>query len=164
MTTLAEDLIPELADIGDPVLRRTLQDRLDQKTKPVGSLGRLEALAVQLGGILGTAEPRLEQPQLVVFAADHGLVAQGVSAYPSDVTWQMVENVLAQGAADKEHLRQCRFLACLERAAGFVKPHRQHRCDENEAAAECKHPKGGVRIDQRFGKREADDGENGAIK
>ena len=106
MTTLAEDLIPELADIGDPVLRRTLQDRLDQKTKPVGSLGRLEALAVQLGGILGTAEPRLEQPQLVVFAADHGLVAQGVSAYPSDVTWQMVENFLAQGAAVNVLARQ----------------------------------------------------------
>jgi nicotinate-nucleotide--dimethylbenzimidazole phosphoribosyltransferase len=72
---------------------------LDNKTKPLGSLGRIEDLALQLALALGTPAPRLESPQMVVFAADHGIAAQGVSAYPSDVTWQMVENFLAGGAA-----------------------------------------------------------------
>jgi nicotinate-nucleotide--dimethylbenzimidazole phosphoribosyltransferase len=61
---------------------------------------------LQLGLILGTEMPRLVQPQLVVFAADHGLAARGVSAYPSDVTWQMVENFLAGGAAVSVLARQ----------------------------------------------------------
>jgi len=72
---------------------------LDGKTKPVGSLGRIEQLALQIALALGTPAPRLQAPQMVVFAADHGIAAQGVSAYPSDVTWQMVENFLAGGAA-----------------------------------------------------------------
>ena len=70
MDTPFSDLIPALADIGDAALCQALQARLDQKTKPVGALGRLETLAVRLGEILGTVTPRLEQPQLVVFAAD----------------------------------------------------------------------------------------------
>lgn len=90
----------------DLVLRDRLQRRLDEKTKPVGALGRLEALALQLGLILGTDAPRLRDPQLVVFAGDHGLAAHGVSAYPSDVTWQMVENFLAGGAAVSVLARQ----------------------------------------------------------
>ena len=101
-----QSLIPTLADIGNPSLSRALQTRLDQKTKPLGSLGQLETLACRLGEILGTERPALEHPQLVVFAGDHGLVAQGVSAYPSDVTWQMVENFLAGGAAVSVLARQ----------------------------------------------------------
>lgn len=98
--------IPQLADIANPDLTRALQHKLNNKTKPLGSLGRLEALALQLGQVLGTENPALEQPQLVVFAADHGLAARGVSAFPSDVTWQMVENFLAGGAAVSVLARQ----------------------------------------------------------
>lgn len=88
------------------VLQARLQALIDNKTKPIASLGRLEALAVQIGMVLGTETPVLQQPQLLVFAADHGLARQGVSAYPSDVTWQMVENFLAGGAAVSVLARQ----------------------------------------------------------
>jgi len=98
--------IPDIPDIDHPILRAKLQTRIDGKTKPLGALGRLEGLAVQLGCILGTDTPRLHQAQMVVFAADHGLAAHGVSAYPSDVTWQMVENFLAGGAAANVLARQ----------------------------------------------------------
>jgi nicotinate-nucleotide--dimethylbenzimidazole phosphoribosyltransferase len=98
--------IPAIADLDDSDLARRLQHALDNKTKPVGSLGRLEALAARLGLILGSASPELREPQMVVFAGDHGLAAQGVSAYPSDVTWQMVENFLAGGAAVSVLARQ----------------------------------------------------------
>ena len=98
--------LPLLSDISNPALTLALQCTLDQKTKPLGSLGQLESLGVQLGQILGTESPALTQPQLVVFAGDHGLAARGVSAYPSDVTWQMVENFLAGGAAVSVLARQ----------------------------------------------------------
>ena len=91
--------IPQLADIQDAALTQELQSVLDNKTKPQGSLGRLEALALTIGQVLGSTAPRLEAPQMVVFAGDHGLTARGISAFPSDVTWQMVENFLAGGAA-----------------------------------------------------------------
>jgi nicotinate-nucleotide--dimethylbenzimidazole phosphoribosyltransferase len=96
----------QIPDISDAVLAQRLQYKLDHKTKPLGSLGRIEALALQIGLVLGTETPELMQPQLVVFAGDHGLAARGVSAYPSDVTWQMVENFLAGGAAVSVLARQ----------------------------------------------------------
>jgi nicotinate-nucleotide--dimethylbenzimidazole phosphoribosyltransferase len=97
---------PTLADIANPALTQALQHKLDQKTKPQGSLGRLEGLALQLGHILGTTTPELLAPQMVVFAGDHGLTARGISAFPSDVSWQMVENFLAGGAAVSVLARQ----------------------------------------------------------
>lgn len=98
--------LTELSDLSKSPLSQALQHKLDQKTKPLGALGRLETLALQLGEILGSASPELQQPQLVVFAGDHGLAARGVSAYPSDVTWQMVENFLAGGACVSVLARQ----------------------------------------------------------
>ncbi len=97
---------PILQDLTNPVLLAQLQLALNNKTKPLGSLGELEALAIQLGVILQTESPRLTSPQLVVFAADHGLAKHGISAYPSDVTWQMVENFLTGGAAVSVLARQ----------------------------------------------------------
>lgn len=73
--------------------------RQDQLTKPRGSLGRLEGLSVQLAGILGQEQPRLARKAVITIAADHGVAAEGVSAYPQEVTAQMVGNFLRGGAA-----------------------------------------------------------------
>lgn len=98
--------LPPIPDLYDEALARRLQHKLDRKTKPVGALGRLETLALQLGLVLGTEAPRLREPQVLVCAGDHGLAARGVSVYPADVTWQMVENFLAGGAAVSVLARQ----------------------------------------------------------
>lgn len=95
-----------ISDLHDAALQQQVQRLLDQKTKPVGSLGRLEALALRLACILGTPTPVLQQPQMLVCAGDHGLAARGVSAYPTEVTWQMVQNFLAGGAAVSVLARQ----------------------------------------------------------
>lgn len=97
---------PTIANIENDELRLQLQQIIDLKTKPLGALGRIEALAVQLGMIQGTITPHIEQAQIRVFAADHGLTKHGTSAFPSAVTAQMVHNFLQGGAAINVLARQ----------------------------------------------------------
>jgi len=94
LTKLLERICPPPSAAG-----RAARERLDQLTKPPGSLGRLEELAWRLAEITGRCPPRLDRPVIFTLAADHGVVAEGVSAYPQIVTAQMVENFLRGGAA-----------------------------------------------------------------
>src|SRR5438093_10500868 len=78
---------------------REAREQQDQLAKPPGSLGRLEELAVRLAGITGQPRPSLARKAVVVLVADHGVVAEGVSAYPPEVTAQMVRTFLDGRAA-----------------------------------------------------------------
>jgi len=97
MTLLAETLkkIKPL-DASSMALARTRQDNL---TKPTGALGRLEDLSIQLAGILGKERPQVTRKAVIVMAADHGVAAEGTSAYPQEVTVQMLANIAEGGAA-----------------------------------------------------------------
>jgi nicotinate-nucleotide--dimethylbenzimidazole phosphoribosyltransferase len=103
--TLLADTIAAIVPVDGEAARQA-QARLDAKTKPRGSLGRLEDLACRLTAIYRTAQPALPRPALVVMAADHGVAADGVSAYPAEVTVQMVRNFAAGGAAINVLARQ----------------------------------------------------------
>ncbi len=83
----------------DAQARAGAEDRNGQLTKPPGALGRLEDLAIWYAAWRGAARPVLEAPQIIIFAGNHGVTAQGVSAFPADVTEQMVLNFQAGGAA-----------------------------------------------------------------
>ncbi|WP_299792966.1 nicotinate-nucleotide--dimethylbenzimidazole phosphoribosyltransferase [uncultured Shewanella sp.] len=106
-----------------------IQSKIDNKTKPLGALGELETLAKQLARVLGRDKPEIINPKLLVFAADHGIAASGVSIAPSEVTTQMVMNFVAGGAAINVFCRQmgvemevidCGILQPLEGVDGVI--------------------------------------------
>ena len=98
--------LPQIPSTRDPQLASLLERAIVNKTKPPGSLGALETLARQVGLVQQTVGLEVRAPAIIVFAADHGVVAEGISAFPQEVTWQMVENFLAGGAAINVFARQ----------------------------------------------------------
>jgi len=104
--SLIEQTISEIEAAENPALRSRIEQRLDNLTKPRGSLGRLEQIVARYGLATRQVEWLLPRKCLFVFCADHGVTAEGVSAYPSEVTYQMVKNFVAGGAAISVLCRQ----------------------------------------------------------
>lgn len=96
---MVESMKFDIEPIHDPVLQQRIRQRLDSLTKPRGSLGRLEELAMQVGLIQRTDLPRIETKRMAIFGADHGVVEEGVSPFPQAVTRQMMANFENGGAA-----------------------------------------------------------------
>ncbi len=93
-----EKVIQRIGHLDEKAMKAA-RERQDSLTKPLGSLGKLEELSIRVAGIRGVAMPRIDRKTIVVMASDHGVVAEGVSLYPQDVTPQMVANFLHGGAA-----------------------------------------------------------------
>ncbi|QSF46053.1 nicotinate-nucleotide--dimethylbenzimidazole phosphoribosyltransferase [Paenibacillus tianjinensis] len=105
MISAIEAVIGRIVPADQEAIRRAEQ-RLDILTKPPGSLGRLETLAVRLAGISKTEQPAYGKRTVVVMAADHGVCSEGVSAFPQEVTVQMAYNILSGGAGVNVLARQ----------------------------------------------------------
>lgn len=107
-------------------LREALVKKVDGKAKPIGALGRLEEIAITLGCMQNSLEPHIHAPQVLVFAADHGIAASGtVNAYPQAITGLMVHNFL-QGGAAINAICQARQLDLTVVDAGMVTPCADH--------------------------------------
>ena len=104
----------------DPQAHEQALARQQQLTKPAGSLGQLEALAVQLAGLQGQVKPSVDHLWIAIFAGDHGVVAEGVSAFPQAVTGQMLQNFVSGGAAISVLARQLQ--AQLEVVGDLIRP------------------------------------------
>lgn len=102
-----EGALGRVAAAAPPGDAAAIRSHLDALTKPPGSLGRLEELALQVGRVLGDPPPALDRAVIFVFAADHGVAARGVSAYPAEVTAQMCANFSGGGAAINVLTRAC---------------------------------------------------------
>ena len=96
---------PKIPEIDSKSAEKAIE-RQERLTKPAGSLGRLESLSVQLAGITAKERPMFPRKAVILMAADHGVVLEGISAYPSTVTAQMVANIVNQGAAVNVLARQ----------------------------------------------------------
>jgi len=95
----------EISCLSDK-LDKQLCEKIDTKTKPIGALGVLEKIAFQIGKIQNTLEPQIKNPNVVVFAGDHGIADDGVSFYPKSVSFQMLYNYMQGGAAISVFSRQ----------------------------------------------------------
>lgn len=100
-----EKIVQKIQPLDESAMR-TAQARQDTLTKPLGSLGRLEELSIQLAGMTANPLPSVERKVVIVVAADHGVTCEGISAYPAEVTPQMVLNFLRGGAAINVLARQ----------------------------------------------------------
>src|SRR5437867_929092 len=96
--SIIDDTVQSIRPLDAQAMQQA-RARQDQLTKPPGSLGRLEALSIQLAGITGKAIPQMQHKAIILMAGDHGVTAESVSAYPSAVTAQMALNFLQGGAA-----------------------------------------------------------------
>lgn len=103
--TQLQELIARISDL-DEVSMTKIQGRLDSLTKPLGSLGQLEHIAKQLGGIQRTSNPVILKKAVLLMAGDHGVVEEGVSAFPQEVTPQMAYNIMSGGAGINVLARQ----------------------------------------------------------
>ncbi|MFP4166348.1 MAG: nicotinate-nucleotide--dimethylbenzimidazole phosphoribosyltransferase [Opitutales bacterium] len=101
-----QSILPSVEATQDDALFQAVTRRIDEKTKPLGALGRLEEIARRIALIQRTTKPELHDPTVLVFAGDHGVTAEGVSVFPPSVTHEMVKNFLHGGAAINVFARQ----------------------------------------------------------
>ena len=95
---MLQEIITKIQNLDETAMTAA-QARQNELTKPAGSLGRLEELSIQIAGVTGEAIPAIKDKVIITMAGDHGVVAEGVSAFPQEVTPQMVLNFLYEGAA-----------------------------------------------------------------
>lgn len=152
-------------------IKKQLQHKIDNKTKPTGALGQLEEIALKIGLIQNTLSPCIQKPTILVFAADHGLADEKISPYPKDVTWQMAMNFVAGGAAISVFCRQNNInLKVIDAGVDYdfpvdcpivnAKIARGSRNMRHEPAMTIEECEKAMATGQRFVKTEAEDGCN----